>query len=410
MSARVMLSICAIMKHEAPYLLEWLEFHKLVGVQKFYLYENGDGVDSAGILYPYLESGEVILYDWPIAQGQLSAYNHCLQTYSQASEWIAFIDLDEFLFPTEGNDLKEILSEFVAAPGVGVNWLMFGTSGHGVRPAGLQIENFTKRAETDFPGNQHIKSIVRPDRVFPPTNPHFFNCKNSTESTVTEEHLPLSSAITDHVSVAKLRINHYFTRSREDMYQKMLRGRACDKSLRTWDFLKSGDRNEVEDVTIQRFLPQLKQAIEAHPGTINRAFTVVSEVEINCDSNFLWTGYLEYPQINHPVYGSMLFTSGWLISKHAPVVAIRALVQHHVIAEISVNVSRPDVLRTYRSIAETNLFGFQGTLNLKQVSDQDIVQLEAVFADQASASFGYFKISKFKTSQSIESFACLTTI
>ncbi|NJO79378.1 MAG: glycosyltransferase family 92 protein [Cyanobacteria bacterium RM1_2_2] len=87
------------MKYEAPYLLEWLEFHKLVGVQKFYLYDNGDGIDTIGILYPYFESGEVILHDWPVAPGQLPAYKHCLQTYSQDSEWIAFIDLDEFLFP-----------------------------------------------------------------------------------------------------------------------------------------------------------------------------------------------------------------------------------------------------------------------------------------------------------------------
>jgi hypothetical protein len=408
MLAKVTLSICAIMKYEAPYLLEWLEFHKIVGVQKFYLYDNGGGIDSAGILHPYLKSGEVVLHDWPVALGQLPAYAHCLQTYSQASEWIAFIDLDEFLFPTVGDDLKAILGEFATAPGVGVNWLMFGTSGHSVRPAGLQIENFTKRAEINFPGNQHIKSIVRPDRVFPPTDPHFFNCKDDTESTVTEEFLPLSSAMTDYVSVGKLRINHYFTRSREDMYQKMLRGRACDATSRTWDFLESGDRNEVEDLTIHRFLPQLKQAVEAHPGTTNRTFSVVSEVEINCNSSLLWTGYLDHPQVNRPVYGSMLFVSGWVIAKPDPVVAIRAVVEHSVVGEIAVSVSRPDVLESYRSVAETDVLGFQGTLDLSQISGQDVVQLEAIFADQSSAPYGYFKISNFKTSQSTKSFAFLT--
>jgi hypothetical protein len=409
MSSKVTLSICAIMKYEAPYLLEWLEFHKIVGVQRFFLYDNGSGIDVVGILYPYLESGEVILHDWPVAPGQLPAYNHCLQTYSQESEWIAFLDLDEFLFPTVDSDLKNILDGFASAPGIGVNWLMFGTSGHGVRPAGLQIENFTKRAETNFPGNQHIKSIVRPDRVVSPADPHFFNCKDSSESTVTEEHLPLSSAMTDDVSVTKLRINHYFTRSREDMYQKMHRGRACSGTLRSWEFLESGDRNEVEDLTIQRFLPQLKQAVAGHPGITNRSFTAVSEIEIKCDRNLLWTGYLEYPQINRPVYGSMLFVSGWIISKQVAVVAIRVLVQHRVIAEIPVNVSRPDVLETYRSIAETDLLGFQGTLNVNQVPDQNMVQLEAVFADQSSASYGHFKVSSFKSFQSAQSFACLTT-
>jgi len=37
------LSICAIFKDEAPYLPEWIEFHRLVGVERFFLYDNGSG-------------------------------------------------------------------------------------------------------------------------------------------------------------------------------------------------------------------------------------------------------------------------------------------------------------------------------------------------------------------------------
>jgi hypothetical protein len=35
------LSICAIFRHEAPYLREWIEFHKLIGAERFFLYDNG---------------------------------------------------------------------------------------------------------------------------------------------------------------------------------------------------------------------------------------------------------------------------------------------------------------------------------------------------------------------------------
>lgn len=34
------LSIGAIFKDEAPYLAEWIEFHRLVGVEHFFLYDN----------------------------------------------------------------------------------------------------------------------------------------------------------------------------------------------------------------------------------------------------------------------------------------------------------------------------------------------------------------------------------
>lgn len=36
----VYLSICAIFKDEAPYLPEWIEFHRSVGVERFFLYDN----------------------------------------------------------------------------------------------------------------------------------------------------------------------------------------------------------------------------------------------------------------------------------------------------------------------------------------------------------------------------------
>ena len=40
------LSVCAIFKDEASYLKEWIEYHKLVGVQHFYLYENENESDD----------------------------------------------------------------------------------------------------------------------------------------------------------------------------------------------------------------------------------------------------------------------------------------------------------------------------------------------------------------------------
>ena len=33
-------SICAIFKDEARFLREWLEYHRLIGIEHFYLYNN----------------------------------------------------------------------------------------------------------------------------------------------------------------------------------------------------------------------------------------------------------------------------------------------------------------------------------------------------------------------------------
>ena len=39
---RPYLSACSCLGYETPYLLEWVEFHRLVGVERFFLYNNGD--------------------------------------------------------------------------------------------------------------------------------------------------------------------------------------------------------------------------------------------------------------------------------------------------------------------------------------------------------------------------------
>src|SRR5207248_10986601 len=57
------LAICAIFKNEAPYLREWIEFHRLVGVSHFYLYRNGSTDDWEPVLRPYIGDGIATIVD-----------------------------------------------------------------------------------------------------------------------------------------------------------------------------------------------------------------------------------------------------------------------------------------------------------------------------------------------------------
>ncbi len=273
------LSVCAILKNEAPYLIEWLEFHKIVGVERFYLYDNNSTDNPFDIVKPYIESGEVIWHEWSLIPGQLQAYEHCLETYRQASEWIAFIDMDEFLFPTEKDDIKEVLEEFYDSPAVAVNWLVFGSSGHKTRPEGLQIENFTKRGVNDWEINKHIKSIVRPVEAIGPDSPHDFRYLNDRVAT-TENKEPIVGPWSTVNSVQKLRINHYMTRSLQESQEKMLRGKADTLDPRPWMFDLT-DRNEVEDLTIQRFVPKLREAVDKiiSPSPMTQILTEQSRLQ-----------------------------------------------------------------------------------------------------------------------------------
>jgi hypothetical protein len=64
------LAACAIYLNEAPNLQEWIEFHRLVGVERFYLYNDNSTDDHRAVLAPYVDEGIVVLKDWSIRPGQ----------------------------------------------------------------------------------------------------------------------------------------------------------------------------------------------------------------------------------------------------------------------------------------------------------------------------------------------------
>ena len=260
--ADVYLSICAIYRDEAPYLREWLEFHRLVGAERFYLYDNGSVDEHLEILNPYVADGIVRLHDWPMAQGQLPAYEHCIAEYGHESRWIAFIDLDEFLFSPTGRPLPEVLPEYEQWPAVGVNWAVFGPSGHVEMPPGLVTESYLERL--NVAANKTIKSIVDPARVRHCAGVHRFEYDRL--GTVDENHYPIFGGQTKSVSYQRLRINHYFTKSVEEFRRQsdrrrpdpaMVERRFDQEVLSRWE--EGAERDEV----ITQYLPALREALSA---------------------------------------------------------------------------------------------------------------------------------------------------
>ena len=47
------LAACTIYRDAASYLAEWIEFHRLLGVERFFLYDNGSTDDHREVLAPY---------------------------------------------------------------------------------------------------------------------------------------------------------------------------------------------------------------------------------------------------------------------------------------------------------------------------------------------------------------------
>jgi hypothetical protein len=137
-------SICAIFKNEAPYLREWIEFNSLVGVEHFYMYNNNSEDDYESVLKPYVDKGRVTLIQWPYNQKQMESYIDCINKFSSETNWLGFIDIDEFIVPKNTNNIYDFLKNFENRGAVNIYWRLYGSSGLINRNTdGLVTEDFT---------------------------------------------------------------------------------------------------------------------------------------------------------------------------------------------------------------------------------------------------------------------------
>lgn len=247
------------MKNEAPYIKEWLEYHlRIVGVEHFYLYDNESKDNTSVILRPYIDKGIVTCIPICGLKRQHDAYNDALNRFGNDTKYMAFIDLDEFIF-TDGKKFPEYLDERICDDSkegaVVVNWLLFGSAGFAKKPEGLVIENYVKRAEYDFKKNWHIKTICNPRKTLAFVNAHYaiykhgaFAINTTGDRVAGAESIPTKGGI---------KIYHYFTKSREEFEEKRLRGKADDGKVRAVTEFKEHDVNDVEDISLKKFVPYL---------------------------------------------------------------------------------------------------------------------------------------------------------
>jgi hypothetical protein len=256
---------------EARYLAEWVTFHRTQGVERFYLYDNRSTDDWRTELRPEIEAGIVEVHQWAEVPGQRSAYDDCLRRHRTDTRWIAFIDLDEFLFSPAGVPLPEILRRFDTHPGVVVNWRIYGTNGWKHSPDGLVIENHPLRGPDDHAANSIVKSIVYPRKALGVTQEsvHYFRLRGNP---VGEDGRPALLPRREPTTADLLRINHYYAKSEEEFQRKAARPRA-DRGVVTDRHSPSAAAvgwsppdPAAEDDSIRQFGPRLRTALAARTG------------------------------------------------------------------------------------------------------------------------------------------------
>ena len=255
-------SILAILKNEVPYLEEWLCHHMAIGVDHFFLYDNDSSDDLHHLLKPYADHGIVTTVYFPMRGLQRDANNHAVRFFGATTEWLAYVDIDEFLVPERDEQVGTVMSRFPNASQVLVSRREICYSGHRTPPAGLVTENFRMVSE-DVPrmGSTAIlaKPIVRPERTYRVGIHYAVTIDDATVNTagvfIEEEANNIVAP-----SYANLQMNHYYTKSYEEFQAKRSRATTSTHSFPLPDV--PFDIPSEQDHAIDRWIPRTKARIE----------------------------------------------------------------------------------------------------------------------------------------------------
>jgi hypothetical protein len=268
-------AVVAIIKDEAPFLDEWLLYHRMLGAAHFYLYDDDPALPLAAQTRAH--AAYVTVTPWADRHAALPGRNKQTKAYTHAvahvrEPWIAIIDCDEFLVLRAHASLPAFVAAFPGASAIRLNWHLFGHSGWFHDPP-LVTAMLTRRRRG---ANRMTKAITRRSAIAQIDSAHHCVLRRG-ERTVDANGRAFDEALyPGRTDVAH--VNHYMCRSFRSWMARAQRGEAAferpvDDPAHRWRFSEHGllrkfveltrDLNELEDDYMLRFREALEPAVAA---------------------------------------------------------------------------------------------------------------------------------------------------
>jgi hypothetical protein len=271
------ISIVSLFRDEAKYLKEWIEFHLLVGVDEFHLVNNNSSDNYLDILDKYIKLGIVKLYDINVeTKNNVKSFSneqilvrHWVNKLNEivlnsTDDWMIHVSTDEFLFPTENENIKDVLKNFDNNVGeISVNWTLFGNSKIILSDNDLLIEKLTKSSVSEWGENFHVKPIFKPKAVLRVPSVHFTQLKPQfikVDATGNSQNFRNMYEVKNRV-LSPLHINHYRLRDLAWTHRKI---EIYELWGRTNQAILLNSYNDVENLNVKKFVDKLKIKIQSN--------------------------------------------------------------------------------------------------------------------------------------------------
>jgi hypothetical protein len=278
------MTIClvAILKNENRFLDEWLIYHRLIGIDHFFLYDDDASLPLKKFLAPHNDYVTVI--DWWQQNtvdlnrrgNQLAAYQHAVKNYIADYNWVVFLDGDEFIALYKHIYLKKFLAEFQSYVSISLNWHVFGHNGFFNDPTGLITSSLNRRMFNPFLA---VKTITKTNAIYSITTAHYCELKYGKRVDANQREY-VDDVYEGKAAIAA--VNHYLCRSFKTWMKRVERGDVNFVSQKTvgedqWRFEKqrclerfvriiTRDNNEYVD----NFMMQFKYDILENLNKLNR--------------------------------------------------------------------------------------------------------------------------------------------
>ena len=275
------------MKDEGPYVIEWVAHHLALGFTDLLVYTN-DCSDGTDAILKRLEEMDVGVHHREniIKEGMKPHPSMLKASVSEEliinSDWLLVLDADEFMSINHpSGTLDGLLDDLMAidAHAMVITWRIFGSSGIRTWTREPITEQFTWAAPPFWNKGWGTKTLLRFDRKYMRLGMHRPIIKaQHRESDYPETVLwvngsgrPLEEwfkfrgwrSIRRTLGYDWAQMNHYAIKSMDAFSLRKYRGNAnLKKDKYNSDYWALQDRNEVQDLSIQKHIPRRSEIME----------------------------------------------------------------------------------------------------------------------------------------------------
>ncbi|KAK9837990.1 hypothetical protein WJX74_009132 [Apatococcus lobatus] len=112
---------CTLLKDEMPMLVEWIEFHRMLGFSQLVIYDDGSTDGTHLVERFYQQQGRDYVtyvpntYNGTRIERRIEAAGQCFKHFQHLADWIIHLDIDEFIWSPQHDPLQGYFEQEVSA-------------------------------------------------------------------------------------------------------------------------------------------------------------------------------------------------------------------------------------------------------------------------------------------------------